>query len=151
MDNFNKKAEIYFIFLLSGFLLLNSCSPIYNKYRVPEKMKFLEVQLIDTLNKIEKRIQSNDLSKYYLMLNPMIMNRSSIGIYSYSYFWPHYTWYYTFMYDGKNVYFTNIDDSIGMHNFLDTCGFSKYKIRKFERKIRKIKKRNDEIHKSQTY
>jgi hypothetical protein len=151
MDNFNKKAKIFFIFLLSGFLLLNSCSPIHNKYRVPEKMKFLEAQLVDTLNKIEKRIQSNDLNKYYLMLNPMIMNRSSIGIYSYSYFWPHYTWYLTFMYDGKNVYFTNIDDSFGMHTFLDTCGFSKYKIRKFERIIRKIKKRNDEIHKSQTF
>ena len=55
------------------------------------------------------------------------------------------------MYDGENIYFTNIDDSLGMRTFSDTCGFSKYKIRKFERKVKKIKKKNERVHQSQTF
>ncbi|MBP1672301.1 MAG: hypothetical protein H6Q25_116 [Bacteroidetes bacterium] len=143
--NMNKKNIIN---LIIGVLLLGSCTPKLNKYRVPEQIKYIESQLIDTLKSYDNTHFLN-ITSYKLI--PLITNKESEGVYSYTDFRIHYTWYLTFMYDGKNVYFTNIDDSIGMHTFLDTCGFSKYKIRKFERKIKKIQKRNDEINKSQTY
>lgn len=145
MENFNK--YIYILFL--GFLLLVGCSPIYHKCGAPDKIISIEPQLIDYLNK-HNEIQ-NVVRKYCLIVNPIITNKNSIGIYSFTYFEPHYTWYYIFMYDGENIYFTNIDDSLGMRTFLDTCGFSKYKIRKFERKVKKIKKKNERVHQSQTF
>lgn len=143
-----KTNKEHLIFLLLGFLLFVSCMPKLKLYRMPEKIKYIESQLVDSLN---SKVKSHLVTKSSYILNPLIANKVSEGIYSYTEFRIHYTWYLTFMFDGKNVYFTNIDDSLGMHTFLDTCGFSKYEIRKFERKIRKIKKSNDEIHKSQTY
>jgi hypothetical protein len=140
--------KISIICLLLGVLLFGSCFPKMNKYRVPEKIKYIESQLIDTLNKYDN---THLLHITGYRLKPLITNNSYEGIYSYTDFRIHYTWYLTFMYDGKNIYFTNINDSLGMHTFLDTSGFSNFKIRKFEQKINKIKKWNDDVHKSQTY
>jgi hypothetical protein len=142
------KMKKNIIFLLLGVLLFGSCTPKLNKYRVPEKIKYIESQLIDTLKSYDNTHFLN-ITSY--KLKPLITNKESEGVYSYTDFRIHYTWYLTFIYDGKNVYFTNINDSLGMHTFLDTSGFSNYKIRKFERKIKKIKQWNNDVHKSQTY
>ena len=74
MENFNK----YILFL--GFLLLVGCSPIYHKCGAPDKIISIEPQLIDYLNK-HNEIQ-NVVRKYCLIVNPIITNKNSIGIYS---------------------------------------------------------------------
>jgi hypothetical protein len=143
-----KKVEKYIIFLLINSIFFVSCITKLNKFRVPDKIKYIEPQLVDTLNSTDN---TDPLWINSYRLKPLITNKNQEGIYSYTDFCIHYTWYYTFMYDGENVYFTNIKDSLGMRTFLDTCGFSKFKIKKFERKVKKIKKKNDRVHQSQVF
>ena len=108
--------------------------------RVPEQIRYIEKDLAANLD-----VNYIPDVQFYLMWN-FIRKDNDVGIYLYREIGPHIPIYHAFMYDGDTVVYTNIEDSLGMKNFLKTNQFSRQKIRKFNKIVKFIKKDNKTIN-----
>jgi hypothetical protein len=105
--------------------------------KVPEQLLYIEKKLVKNL---QTGSNWSNGGGYYIIT--MIAKKNDAGIYSYAERSVHRFWFHTFMFDGDSVYYTNINDSVGMFNFLDSNHFSKREIKKFHRNLNRLKNGN---------
>lgn len=114
------------------------------RFKLPEDLLFAEQLLKDTAYK------GLDY-KFGLPYIPLVKGKKHIGIYTFTSSSAHRTYYRVFMYDGNKVQFSNIDKETELLNFLKQNKFSKMKQKLLLKRIKKIKKHNIEVHKSQIW
>ena len=143
----------YFLFLLiftllgtilygRDFLYIAETDTVKWHYaeRVPERIRYIEKDLAQKLG--VKYIPDTQI---YLMWT-LIAKENDIGIYLYGKVGPHQVISHVFMYNGKKVFYTNINNSLGMRAFIKSNGFSEQKIKEFNEKLELFKKNNKEVH-----
>ena len=108
--------------------------------RVPDKIQYIEKDLASNLG------VTYIPNKQFYAMYPLITKNNDVGIYLYKKISPHLPTCKVFMYNGDTIFFTNIEDSLGMKTFIDSNRFSKHKIRKFNKDTEVIKKNNETVN-----
>ena len=114
------------------------------RFKLPEDLLFAEQLLKDAA------YEGLDY-QFGLPYIPLTKGRNNIGIYAFTTSSAHRTYYRVFMYDGHKFHFSNIDEESELLDFLKQNKFSKMKQKLLLKRIKKIKKHNDEVHKSQIW
>ena len=126
--------------------MLYSCGIMSKeRFKLSKDLLFAEQMLKDTLYKgLDYR--------YGIAYIPLIKhNNNNIGIYAFTESSAHRTYYDVFMFDGNEFYFSDIDQELELVNFLEQNKFSRMEKRLLFKRIKQIKKHNEEVNKSQIW
>ncbi|HNV96656.1 MAG TPA: hypothetical protein PKG63_09295 [Bacteroidales bacterium] len=98
-----------------------------------------------------QKIYNDSLSQYRLAILPIVKNKDNTGVYAFTESSAHRTYYNIFMFNGKDIVFSNIEQDVALLKFLENYSFSKCKQKLLIKRIQKIKQHNQEIHDSQIF
>jgi len=135
----------FFICVVIAVVMFYSCRITRNEcFKLPEGLKYAEQLLKDV---------AYDGLDYQLGLPyiPLIVKRNNIGIYAFTTSSAHRTYYRVFMFDGNEFHFSNIDQESELVDFLKQNDFSKIEQKLLHKRIKKIRKHNEEFRKSQSW
>ena len=133
----------FLIFILILYSLFNfvACNKIY---KLPNKLEFIKPNLL-------MKVHGDSNSHLGITVITIVNNINKFGIYTFTRSGPHRIYSDTFMYDGINVRFSKIDDIDEMIYFLQKTNFSKFSIKKFKRKLNRIKNWNSDVYKNLSF
>ena len=131
--------------LLYGILSIvctNCALYMENRITTPDELQCFKQDILDVLNDSAKY----NFSDYYL--TKVIVRKDNTGIYSFTDRSIHHSYYDVFMYDGTTITFTNLEDSVGMRQFLEKNNFSKFEIIKWKKRVKLLNKDAEATHKA---
>lgn len=132
-------------FIFSSFTLKQETMDMQQMNNLPQNLsKYREL----LLQKLNNRHMPKCLAMKILTITT---KTNDVGIYSFKRSTPHLGYHLVFMYDGKNISFSDIYKEEELLLFMKRVGFSEEQIDSLPKKLEKIKKDNQELHEAQIF